>query len=142
MKQIAVAILSLSSNLPFSFGKKIPAAVSRAVVILLLLVLFLAEVFRVYFVMPFPGSQRNETVDIAYWLSTHIAWIRILTLIVIGIALIRVFKQGKIWEKICLSIALLGYIAVFLLFNYRFEADKIFHQPANKSFIPAAAEHR
>ena len=138
MKQIAVAILSLKSNLPFSFGKKIPAAVSRAVLILLLLVLFLAEIFRVYFVMPFSGSQRNETVDIAYWLNTNIVWIRLLTLVVISIALIRVFKHGKKWEKISLSLAVLGYIPVFVLFNYRFDADKIFHPPANKSFIPAA----
>jgi hypothetical protein len=62
VKQIAVAILTLRSTLPFSYGKKIPAALNRAIVILLLLVLFLAEVFRVYFVMPFPGSpaQRNS----------------------------------------------------------------------------------
>ncbi|HET9278198.1 MAG TPA: DUF3179 domain-containing (seleno)protein [Flavitalea sp.] len=139
VKQIAVAILSLSSNLPFSFRKKIPAAVSRAIVIFVLLVLLLAEVFRVYFIMPFPGSQRNETVDLAYWLSNHIIWIRILALAVISVALIKVFKEGKNWEKISLSVALLGYIVVFALFNYRFEADKIFHQPTNKSFIPASA---
>ena len=139
VKQFAVAILSLSSNLPFSFRKKIPAAVSRAIVIFVLLVLLLAEVFRVYFIMPFPGSQRNETVDVAYWLSNHIIWIRILALAVISVALIRVFKKGKNWERISLSVALLGYIVVFALFNYRFEADKIFHQPTNKSFIPSSA---
>lgn len=138
MKQIAVAILSLRSN-SYSFGNKIPVALSRAVVILLLLILFLAEVFRVYFVMPFPGSQRNETLDIAYWLSTRIIWIRILTLVVISIALIRVFKQGKPWEKISLPLAVLAYIPVFVLFNYRYDAEAIFHQPSNKSFIPAVA---
>ena len=105
--------------------------------ILLLLVLFLAEIFRVYFVMPFPGSQVNQTIDIAYWISTHITWIRVLTLVVISIVLIRVFKQGKTWEKICLPLAVLGYIPVFVLFNYRYDADEIFHQPSNKSFIPA-----
>jgi hypothetical protein len=89
--------------------------------------------------MPFPGSQRSETVDIAYWLRTNIVWIRIVTLAVISIALIRAFKEGKNWEKISLSLALLGYIAVFILFNYRFEADKIFLQAANRSFIPTAA---
>jgi Protein of unknown function (DUF3179) len=139
VKQLAVAILLMRSNLPFSFGKKIPVAASRTVVILLLLFLFLAEVFRVYFVMPFPGSQRSETVDIAYWISRHIVWIRILTLAVAGIALIRVFKQGKRWEKIILPLVLAGYIAVFVLFNYRFDAENIFHQPADKSFIPVAA---
>ena len=57
----------------------------------------------------------------------------------ISIALILAFKEGKNWEKISLSLALLGYIPVFVLFNYRFEADKIFLQAANKSFIPTAA---
>ena len=138
MKQIAVAILTLRLNPPFSLRKKLPAAVGRAFVILLLLALFLAEVFRVYFVMPFPGSQRSETVDIAWWISTHITWIRVLTLAVAGIALIRIFKNGKLWEKISLPVALAGYVVVFVLFNFRFDADKIFHQPANKSFIPVA----
>lgn len=139
MKQFAVAILALSSNLPFTYKRKIPVALSRAVVILLLLVLFLAEIFRVYFVMPFPGSQRSQTIDIAYWISSHIVWIRILTLAVISIAVIRVFKAGKTWEKFSLSLAVLGYITVFLLFNYRYDADIIFRQPSSVSFIPAAA---
>ena len=139
VKQTAVAILlTLNSNAPFAFSKKIPAAVNRAGVILLLLFLFFAEVFRVYFVMPFPGSQRSETVDIAYWLSMHIGWIRVLACIVTGIALVRVRRQGKTWEKIGLSVALFCYIPVYALFNYRFEADKIFHKPSQTSFIPAA----
>jgi hypothetical protein len=53
-------------------------------------------------------------------------------------ALIRVFRTGKTWEKISMPLVLLGYIAVFIPFNYRLPADKIFHQSANKLFIPAA----
>ena len=138
MKQIAFAILTLRSTLPFSYGKKIPAALNRAIVILLLLVLFLAEVFRVYFVMPFPGSQRSETVEIAWWISTHMVWIRILLLTMLGIALVRVFRQGKLWEKISLLLALAGYIVMYLLFNFRLDAESIFHQPSQKSFMPVA----
>lgn len=112
---------------------------NRVVFILLFLFLLLAEIFRVYLVMPFPGSQRNETVDIAYWLSMHMVWIRILLGIVLGITFIRVLRDGKAWEKISLSLALLGYMVVFILFNYRFDADTIFRQPSVKNFIPAAA---
>lgn len=139
VKQIAIAIRSLNADTSFSLRKKIPATINRAVVILLLLLLLLAEIFRVYLVMPFPGSQSSRTVDIAYWLSAHIGWIRLLTAIIMSIALVRVIKNGKRWEKICLPLALAGYIAVFLLFNYRFEADSIFHQPSNKNFMPVAA---
>jgi hypothetical protein len=138
VKQIAVAIFSMRSNRSFSFGRKTRVALSRTVLILLLLILFLSEVLRVYFVMPFPGSQHNETVDLAYWISRNILWIRILTLAVAGFALIRVFKQGKLWEKIILPLVLLAYIPVFVLFNYRFDAENIFHQPTDKSFIPVA----
>lgn len=138
MKQIAVAILSLNANASFSSEKKLPA-LNRALVIVLLLFLFLAEILRVYLVMPLPGSQYGNTVDIAYWISRHMIWIRTLSCSVIGIALFRTLKAGKAWEKICLSLALAGYIATAMLFNFRLEADAIFHQPSNKAFIPVAA---
>lgn len=138
MKQIAVAILTLSLNPPVRFGKKIPPALYRVFVGLLLLVLFLAEMLRVYFVMPFPGSQRNETVEMAHWISRNIGWMRIVVLGISAIALLRIFRHGKTWEKIVLPLALAGYVPVFILFNYRYDADRIFLQPANKSFIPAA----
>lgn len=138
MKQIAFAILSMSPNLALPVGLKIPSGLKRKVLILLLLFLCLAEVFRVYFVMPFPGSQRSETVDIAYWINTNIIWLRLLILGLLAIALIRVLKRGKRWEKWSLSIFTVAYIALFVLFNYRFAADAIFHQPSNKSFITAS----
>ena len=136
VKQIAIAIHSMRSTLFFSFGKKFPATLAGVFVVLVFIALFLAEVLRVYLVMPFPGSQRSESVDIAHWVSTHILWIRILTLAVISTTTFRVFKYGKRWEKILLSTALVGYVTVFFLFNYRLDAQNIFHQPANKSLSP------
>lgn len=135
MKQIAVAILSLNSNLSFSLRKTIPAVLNRAFVILLLLFLLFSEVFRVYLVTPLPGSQRGDTIAFAYWINTHIGWIRTLTGLVMGIALIRVYKQGQRWEKICLPLALVGYAIVFFLFNYRLAAEAVFQQPSTKSFM-------
>ena len=32
------------------------------------LLLFGVEILRVYFIMPFPGSQQNDTINLAYWL--------------------------------------------------------------------------
>lgn len=110
---------------------------NRFLLLIILLILFLAEIARVYFIMPFPGSQRNESVAFAYWLNNSIIWIRILALAVITFALITILRNGKKWEKISLSLILAGYAVVFFLFNFRFEADKIFHQPSNKSFIAA-----
>lgn len=105
--------------------------------IFLLLFLFFAEIFRIYLVMPFPGSQVSETVDFAYWLERNIMWIRILILLVGVIALVRVLRKGRAWEKISLSVALLGYIPLSIVLNFKLAADQKFHQPTTKSFIPA-----
>jgi hypothetical protein len=138
VKQIAVAILALSPNQLTSFRLRIPAALSRVILTLLILFLFLAEFIRAYLVMPFPGSQVSETVGIAYWLDRNIVWIRILILLIGAIALIRTFKTGKTWEKISLSIALFAFIPVFLLLNFKVAAEQKFHKPTTKSFIPAS----
>jgi len=139
VKQTAATINTLTANTSFVFSKPVPTALKRGLVILFLLLLIIAEFLRVYFVMPFPGSQRNNTVDIAYWISRHIILLRLMMGVLLIIAMMRVWNQGKNWEKIVLSLAVLSYIAVYALFNYRFEADKIFHKPSQASFIPAAA---
>jgi len=137
VKQIAVAILSLNLNQVSPFRIKMPYAIGRMLIILLILFLFFAEIFRVYLVMPLPGSQVTETVNIAYWLERHIMWIRILILLLGIIVLIRTFKKGKTWEKVSLSLAMLGYFLLFIVLNFSIAADQKFHQPTTKSFIPA-----
>jgi hypothetical protein len=102
-----------------------------------LLLLFSAEILRVYFVMPFPGSQVSNTVSYAYWLDQWIVWIRVLALLLLCFALVVVFKNGRTWEKIFLSLILFSYAFVFFLFNFRLQAENIFHQPVNKSFTVA-----
>jgi len=112
----------------------------RLVLISGLLVLFVPEILRVYFIMPFPGSQHQNTIGLAYWISNNIGLIRILGLVLIIFPLINIFKSGKTWLKIILSLTLLFYAVVFFLFNYRFEADKMFYQPKQKLFVPATID--
>lgn len=112
----------------------------RLLLITGLLLLFAAEILRVYFIMPFPGSQHNNTIGPAYWISNNIWWIRILALVLIISSVISVFRNGKIWKKIVLSLILIFYAVVFFFFNYRFEADKMFYQPRQKLFVTAAAD--
>ena len=90
--------------------------------------------------MPFPGSQHQNTIGLAYWISNNIGLIRILGLVLIIFPLINIFKSGKTWLKIILSLTLLFYAVVFFLFNYRFEADKMFYQPKQKLFVPATID--
>ncbi|HVU57280.1 MAG TPA: DUF3179 domain-containing (seleno)protein [Puia sp.] len=123
MKRIAAAILE--------------KPVKRLLFFIALLLLFSAEILRVYFLMPFPGSQTSDTVSYAYWLDRWIGWIRVLVLLLSYFALVSVFKKGRIWEKIILPLLLASYAVVFFAFNFRLPADKIFYQPVNKSFTNA-----
>lgn len=106
----------------------------RFVLIAGLLLLFAAEMLRVYFIMPFPGSQKSETIGFAYWLGRNISWIRIVLILLIAIPVIQSFKQNKRWKKIVLALILGLYAFIFFMFNFRFEADKMFYQPEHKSF--------
>ena len=99
-----------------------------------IVLLLAAEILRIYFIMPFPGSQKSDSIGFAYWLGRNIVWIRILLLIIIAIPAIGIFKHGKRWKKITLGIVLAFYGVVFFFFNFRFEADKMFYQPVNKNF--------
>ncbi len=101
------------------------------------LLLFAAEIARVYFIMPFPGSQHEDTIGIAYWLNNNLWWIRITALALLIYPVVNILKSGKLWLKIVMGCLLLFYSVVFFFFNFRFEADKMFYQPGNKQFAAA-----
>ena len=135
MKRIAAAIVLTPAYL---LSVKLPGYVKRLIVFIALLLLFSAEILRVYFVMPFPGSQVSNTVSYAYWLDQSIVWIRILVLALACYALLAAFKNGRTWAKILLPLTLISYGILFYAFNFRLPADKIFFQPVNKSFTIAS----
>ena len=101
---------------------------------------FLLEISRVYFIMPFPGSQHGNTIDLAYWVGYNIWWLRILLLFPLLFLFIAVFKISKWPSKLLWSLPIGIYAVIFFLFNYRFEADKMFYQPKNKFFQVAAED--
>lgn len=107
--------------------------------ILVFLTLFLLEIGKVYFIMPFPGSQRSNTIDIAYFLHNNIWWLRLIMLALLLYLLWPVFSKGKLWKKITNTLFLVLYIIVVYLFNFRFLADKMFYQPKQKIFATVAA---
>lgn len=97
-----------------------------------LLILLATEILRVYFIMPFPGSQRSNTIDIAYFIGQYIWWIRIAGLILFVPPMLHVFRHSRWWRKILLGIFVLLYAGIFYMFNFKFLADKMFYQPQNK----------
>jgi hypothetical protein len=99
------------------------------------LLLFAVEILRVYFIMPFPGSQHNNTIAVAYWLDRNIVWLRILALLLLVYPVVSILKHSKIWKRTMLVLFLAFYAMIFYFFNFRFEADKMFYQPQHKNFV-------
>ena len=105
-----------------------------------LLLAFAIEILRVYFIMPFPGSQRSDTIEIAYFLNNNAIWLRIIALALVLPPLFYYFRKGRLWQKILLTLPILLYVLIAYSFNFRFLADKMFYQPKEKLFAGGAAD--
>ncbi len=103
-----------------------------------LLFLFAAEIGRVYFIMPFPGSQKANTITIAYFLNNNIWWLRLVGLVLLVPLAWYVLRNAKWWKKILLSLFMILYGVVFYFVNFKFLADKMFYQPKNKMLVTVA----
>jgi Protein of unknown function (DUF3179) len=104
-----------------------------------LLFLFSAEILKVYFIMPFPGSQQANTIDIAYFLQKNILYIGVIAILLIIFGLAGRFGKWRRWQQVLLVLSGLFYCGLYYVTNYKFLADKIFYQPKLKSFASAAS---
>jgi hypothetical protein len=101
----------------------------------LLLIIF--ECLRVYLIMPMPGSQRNNSIALAYFLGSNKNLIRLIGYLFILYPIFSILKTGtKKWKIITLSFAVF-YLAIFYVFTFQMEADKMFYQPSNILFADA-----
>ena len=105
-----------------------------------LLFLIGIEIAKVYFIMPFPGSQQSNSIDIAYFLHNNIWWMRILGVVIVVVPFRNLLSNGKLWQKIILIAVVLLYGFIYYLFNFRFLADKMFYQPKQKTFVEASLD--
>jgi len=111
---------------------------NRSLLIGGILLLFIAEILRVYFIMPFPGSQKNNTLGLAYFINKHIWAIRIIGIILIIFPLYDSFRRWKKWQKGIFFFFLFLYFGIFYMVNFKFLADKMFYQPKTKSLVAVA----
>jgi len=87
--------------------------------------LLLFEIANVYFIMPMPGSQRMNSIGLAYFLYS---WRWIFRAVFALLLLIGLFKtNGK--RRWTLSIPLILLAAVIYMANFRMAADAMFKQP-------------
>ena len=99
-----------------------------------MLLLFFTEILRVYFIMPFPGSQQSNTIEWAFMIEKYKWSLRIIALMLIAAPAIRIFTGKKNLPKVLFSLFILLYGIIYFFFNFRFEADKMFYQPTVKNF--------
>ncbi|WP_290797243.1 DUF3179 domain-containing (seleno)protein [Flavihumibacter sp. UBA7668] len=105
-----------------------------AFLILSFLFLIILEITRVYFIMPFPGSQYDETINIAYWIHKNLFWLRLIGWLLIAVSLFLAWRNAKKSPRFIAGAGLSLYIIVFYFFNFRMLAEKMFIQPQEKIF--------
>ncbi|MEX1241635.1 MAG: DUF3179 domain-containing (seleno)protein [Cyclobacteriaceae bacterium] len=88
--------------------------------------LALFEILNVYFIMPMPGSQQFNSIDVAYFLYTYRWFFRIVFGLMILGGSVSAFSIKKKWIPI---VALLPVLAIAYTFNFRMTADHMFLQP-------------
>lgn len=89
------------------------------------------EILNVYFIMPMPGSQQMNSVDLAYFLYSYRWLFRICFVAAIVAGSFSVFKRGKVWIPV---LAIIPVVAITYLFNMQMTADHMFLQPETLVF--------
>ncbi|HEY9488361.1 MAG TPA: DUF3179 domain-containing (seleno)protein, partial [Chryseosolibacter sp.] len=91
-----------------------------------LILLALFEVMNVYFIMPMPGSQRMNSIDLAYFLYSY-RWIFRSTLsLMVLVGAPFAFSSKKVWVPL---IAIAPVAVIVYMFNFNMTADHMFLQP-------------
>jgi Protein of unknown function (DUF3179) len=95
--------------------------------------LLLFEIANVYFIMPMPGSQQMNSIDLSYFLYKWRWAFRVLFALLILIGLFK--SQWK--RKWPLAIPLLLIAAVTYMANFKMAADAMFKQPKQLIMVNA-----
>lgn len=100
-----------------------------------LILLIGVEIGRVFFIMPFPGSQESNTIEIAYFLHSYINYFRIIGILLIVYPSYHFLRYSKAGIKILVTIPLIFWLFVTFAFNFKMRADKMFYQPETKRVV-------
>jgi hypothetical protein len=96
-----------------------------------LFLLALFEVLNVYFIMPMPGSQRMNSIDLAYFLYSYRWLFRSAFVLLILVGAYSAFRSRKAWIPI---VAILPVAFIAYTFNFTMTADQMFLQPERLVF--------
>ncbi|MEJ7645785.1 MAG: DUF3179 domain-containing (seleno)protein [Chryseolinea sp.] len=93
--------------------------------------LIVYEILKVYFIMPMPGSQEMNSLDVAYILHTYRWSFRIVLGLFFILGLPAAFRVKRKWIP---ALFILLFLFVVYTFNFKMLADKMFRQPEKLSF--------
>lgn len=97
--------------------------------------LLVFEILNVYFIMPMPGSQEMNSIDVAYFLYR---W-RWIFRILFGAFAVYAFLRANWKRKWVPVIPVLLTAAVIYMANFKMAADHMFYQPNALLLLPAAS---
>jgi hypothetical protein len=100
-----------------------------------LLGLLLFELLRVWLIMPMPGSQRMDSLGLAYALHAWRLPLRLLFGAMIGAGLGAAFRARRRWLSALAMVVVAGAVGFI---NGQLVAEKMFRQPAQLAFVPRA----
>ena len=88
------------------------------IAILGLLLLILFECARVYLIMPMPGSQNFDSIEIAYFLGSNKWIIRLIGYLTVSVPLVLILRNGVKKEKLIIGGLTAMYLIVFYVFTW------------------------
>lgn len=98
-----------------------------------MILLAVFEILKVYFIMPMPGSQEIQSLDIAYFLHSYRWWFRVAFGLMIIAGFRDAFQVKHRWVPA--AVGALAMVVVYY-FNFKMTADAIFSQPEKVTFKP------
>lgn len=98
----------------------------KRALLLALPLLFAAEILRVYLIMPFPGSQRMNSLELAYALHQFIWPLRV---VLFAATLVGVMALSKRWARGLAIFGVLAWVGLATFIHLKLMAEKMFLQP-------------
>jgi hypothetical protein len=97
--------------------------------------IILFEILNVFFIMPMPGSQRINSIELAYFLYTHRWFFRLGFLLFILAGAYQTYLSNKWLFFVPLALNL----AVIIAFNFVMAADAMFYQPQSLQIVDSSS---
>ena len=103
-----------------------------------LLGLAILEILKVYLIMPMPGSQRMDSIEIAYFIHTYRWYFRGVLGLMIIVGALPAFNV-RLWWLPIIPALLVGFIVYY--FNFEMTAEKIFLAPQKELSFKSKTEN-